>query len=48
MVSGRYPLTSADEALSAVEKQTAIKAIITPNPKLTEGGKGEAARGGTR
>ena len=34
MVSGRYPLTSADAALAAVESQTAIKALITPNPKL--------------
>ena len=37
MVSGRYPLTSAHEALMAVEKQTALKALIVPNPKLVAG-----------
>jgi len=36
MVSGRYDLEHADEALAAVESQTAIKALITPNPKLVE------------
>ena len=34
MVSGRYDLEHADEALAAVEAQTAIKALITPNPAL--------------
>ena len=34
MVSGRFPLDQADEALAAVEQRTAIKAVITPNPKL--------------
>ncbi|HET9424664.1 MAG TPA: zinc-binding dehydrogenase [Gemmatimonadaceae bacterium] len=31
MVSRRYSLEQAGEALSAIEKQTALKAIITPN-----------------
>jgi threonine dehydrogenase-like Zn-dependent dehydrogenase len=34
MVSGRYTLDRASEALAAVESRTAIKAIITPNPQL--------------
>jgi L-iditol 2-dehydrogenase len=34
MVSGRYPLQMADEALAAVESRAALKAIITPNPQL--------------
>jgi L-iditol 2-dehydrogenase len=34
MVSGRYPLERASEALAAVERQEAIKALITPNPGL--------------
>ena len=34
MVSGRYDLNHADEALKAVEERTALKAIITPNPRL--------------
>jgi threonine dehydrogenase-like Zn-dependent dehydrogenase len=34
MVSGRYELQNADEALAAVENRTALKAIITPNPGL--------------
>jgi L-iditol 2-dehydrogenase len=34
MVTARYTLESADEALAAVEKRTAIKAVITPNPSL--------------
>jgi L-iditol 2-dehydrogenase len=39
MVSGRYSLMSADQALMAVEKQTALKALITPNPELIGTGK---------
>ena len=35
MVSGRYTLEQASEALAAVESRSAIKAIITPNPGLT-------------
>jgi threonine dehydrogenase-like Zn-dependent dehydrogenase len=31
MVSGRYSLEQAGEALSAIEKRTALKAIIVPN-----------------
>ena len=31
MVSGRYPLDRANEALAAVESRTALKALITPN-----------------
>ena len=31
MVSGRYSLDQAGEALSAIEKRTALKAIIVPN-----------------
>jgi threonine dehydrogenase-like Zn-dependent dehydrogenase len=34
MVSGRYDLNHADEALKAVEDRTTLKAIITPNPSL--------------
>ena len=34
MVTARYTLESADEALAAVENRTAIKAVITPNPSL--------------
>lgn len=34
MVSGRYTLANAEAALAAVEKQTAIKALITPNPRF--------------
>lgn len=34
MVSGRYTLDRASDALSAVESRAAIKAIITPNPGL--------------
>jgi hypothetical protein len=30
-VSGRYSLEQAGEALSAIEKRTALKAIIVPN-----------------
>jgi len=36
MVSGRYPLDSAGEALKAVEEQTALKALIVPNPNMLE------------
>jgi hypothetical protein len=35
MVSGRYSLDRASDALAAVESRTALKAIITPNPGLT-------------
>ena len=38
----------ADQALVAVEKQTALKALITPNPNLTASGKAEAGSPGTR
>ena len=34
MVSGRFTLERAGEALRAVEDRTAIKAVITPNPGL--------------
>jgi L-iditol 2-dehydrogenase len=34
MVSGRYELDKAGDALKAVEDRTALKAIITPNPAL--------------
>ena len=34
MVTAKYTLESADEALAAVEQRTAIKAVITPNPSL--------------
>ncbi|HSQ29091.1 MAG TPA: zinc-binding dehydrogenase [Gemmatimonadaceae bacterium] len=34
MVSGRFTLDRAEVALRAVEERTAIKAVITPNPKL--------------
>ena len=34
MVSGRYTLERAADALAAVEARTALKAIITPNPGL--------------
>ena len=34
MVSGRYELDKAGDALAAVEARTAIKAIIIPNPTL--------------
>ena len=34
MASGRYPLAKADQALKAVEEQTALKALITPNPSM--------------
>jgi threonine dehydrogenase-like Zn-dependent dehydrogenase len=34
MVSGRFTLDQANEALAAVESRTAIKAVITPNPAL--------------
>ena len=34
MVSGRYTLDQANEALAAVESRSAIKALITPNPSL--------------
>jgi len=34
MVSGRYELAKAGDALAAVEARTALKAIITPNPSL--------------
>ncbi|HEY4133024.1 MAG TPA: zinc-binding dehydrogenase [Gemmatimonadaceae bacterium] len=36
MVSARFNLEEADEALSAVENRTAIKAVITPNPSLVK------------
>ena len=34
MVSGRYTLDKAGEALDAVASRSAIKALITPNPGL--------------
>ena len=34
MVSGRYTLEQAGDALAAVESRSAIKALITPNPAL--------------
>ena len=34
MVSGRYTLEQASDALHAVETRSAIKALITPNPSL--------------
>jgi threonine dehydrogenase-like Zn-dependent dehydrogenase len=34
MVSGRYTLAQASDALHAVETRSAIKALITPNPSL--------------
>jgi L-iditol 2-dehydrogenase len=34
MVSGRFTLDRASDALRAVEERTAIKAVITPNPGL--------------
>ena len=34
MVSGRYPLDRAADALSSIEKRTALKAIIVPNAHL--------------
>jgi L-iditol 2-dehydrogenase len=34
MVSGRYTLERASDALAAVESRSAIKALITPNPGL--------------
>jgi D-arabinose 1-dehydrogenase-like Zn-dependent alcohol dehydrogenase len=34
MVSGRYTLEEASDALRAVETRSAIKALITPNPHL--------------
>jgi L-iditol 2-dehydrogenase len=34
MVSGRFTLEQANDALAAVENRTAIKAVITPNPAL--------------
>jgi len=34
MVSGRYDLEHAGDALTAVENRTTLKAIITPNPGL--------------
>ena len=34
MVSARFTLDRAGEALRAVEERTAIKAVITPNPGL--------------
>jgi L-iditol 2-dehydrogenase len=34
MVSGRYELDKAGDALTAVEARTALKAIIVPNPAL--------------
>jgi L-iditol 2-dehydrogenase len=34
MVSGRYPLERANEALAAVESRSALKALIVPNPAL--------------
>jgi L-iditol 2-dehydrogenase len=34
MVSGRFTLDQANDALAAVENRTAIKAVITPNPAL--------------
>ncbi len=34
MVSGRYTLEQAGDALAAVESRSAIKALITPNPGL--------------
>ncbi|MES2179138.1 MAG: zinc-binding dehydrogenase [Gemmatimonadota bacterium] len=34
MVSGRYDLEHASDALAAVESRSAIKALITPNPSL--------------
>src|SRR6185437_5513881 len=34
MVSGRYTLDRAGDALAAVEARAALKAIITPNPEL--------------
>jgi threonine dehydrogenase-like Zn-dependent dehydrogenase len=34
MVSGRFTLDKANDALAAVENRTAIKAVITPNPTL--------------
>jgi D-arabinose 1-dehydrogenase-like Zn-dependent alcohol dehydrogenase len=36
MVSGRYLLANAGEALKAVEEQTALKALIIPNPTILE------------
>ena len=36
MVSGRYTLEQAGDALEAVASRNAIKAIITPNPSLCE------------
>ena len=36
MVSGRYTLEEAGDALEAVASRRAIKAIITPNPGLCE------------
>jgi L-iditol 2-dehydrogenase len=37
MVSGRYSLAAADQALKAVETQTSLKAVIVPNPALLSG-----------
>jgi L-iditol 2-dehydrogenase len=34
MVSARFTLEEAAQALDAVERRTAIKAVITPNPTL--------------
>jgi threonine dehydrogenase-like Zn-dependent dehydrogenase len=34
MVSGRYTLDRASDALRAIEERSAIKALITPNPSL--------------
>jgi D-arabinose 1-dehydrogenase-like Zn-dependent alcohol dehydrogenase len=34
MVSGRYELDKANDALAAVAARTALKAVITPNPAL--------------
>jgi L-iditol 2-dehydrogenase len=36
MVSGRYTLDRANEALAAVASRSALKALITPNPELLE------------
>jgi len=37
MVTGRYTLDRAGDALAAVESRAAIKALITPNPSLLAG-----------
>ena len=43
LVSARFTLERAADALRAVEERTAIKAVITPNPGLVQrASKGEA------